>query len=114
MENSANLYKTPHNVASDQGLHCLLTGFSNDQNNQNDQNRIKWQNRPDTPEMTNGQLKIPSVYNGLMVMHDTPAILKSRATAVQLLLPSGKKTSSMLRSLYFKQHNLCSLWFLVT
>ena len=36
-----------HNVASDQGLHCLLTGFSM-------KNRIKTQNRPNTPKMTNG------------------------------------------------------------
>ena len=37
----------PHGVASDQGLHCLLTGFSI-------KNRIKTKNRPDTPKMTNG------------------------------------------------------------
>ena len=37
----------PHHVASDQGLHCLLTGFSI-------KNRIKQQNRPDTPKMTYG------------------------------------------------------------
>ena len=39
---------TPHNVASDQDLHCLLTGFS-----------IK--NRPDTPKMTNGLVQHKTV-----------------------------------------------------
>ena len=33
----------PHNVASDQGLHCRLTGFSI-------KNRIKVTNRPNTPK----------------------------------------------------------------
>ena len=28
LANSADPNQTPHNVASDQGLHCLLTGFS--------------------------------------------------------------------------------------
>ena len=38
----------PHDVASDQGLHCLLIGFSI-------QNRIKvTKNSPDTPKMTTG------------------------------------------------------------
>ena len=36
----------PHNVASDQGLHCLLTGFSI-------KNGIKV-TRPDMPKMTTG------------------------------------------------------------
>ena len=36
-----------YNVASDQDLQCLLTGFSI-------KDRIKVTNRPDTPNMTNG------------------------------------------------------------
>ena len=37
----------PHNVASDQGLYCLLTEFFI-------KNRLKVKNRPDAPKMTNG------------------------------------------------------------
>ena len=44
--NSADPDQTPHNVASDQGLQCLLTGFCI-------KNRIKATIRPDTPKMTN-------------------------------------------------------------
>ena len=40
----------PHNVASDQGLHCSLTGFSI-------KKRIKVTNRPNTPKMTNGLIQ---------------------------------------------------------
>ena len=45
----------PHNVASDQGLQCLLTGFSI--------KKIEYrqQNRPDTPKMTNGLIKYITV-----------------------------------------------------
>ena len=45
--NSADPDQTPHNVASDQDLHCLLTGFSI-------KTRKKGQKTPDTPKMTNG------------------------------------------------------------
>ena len=50
-------------VASDQDLHCLLTGISI-------KNKIKAINRPDTPKMTNGQAQYikkwkSPVYNGL-------------------------------------------------
>ena len=50
----------PHNVASDQGLHCLLTGFSI-------KNEYRQQNRPDTPKMTNGLVQhiTVEVYKGL-------------------------------------------------
>ena len=37
-------------MASDQGLHCLLTGFPM-------KNRIKMTNGPDTPKMTNGLIQ---------------------------------------------------------
>ena len=40
----------PHNVASDQGLHCLLTRFSI-------KNRIKVENRPNTPKMINRHIQ---------------------------------------------------------
>ena len=43
--NSVDLDKTQHNVASDQGLQCLLTIDK------------KQQNRPDTPEMTTGPVQ---------------------------------------------------------
>ena len=39
--------QTPHYVASEQGLHCLLTGFSI-------KIEQKRQNRPDISKMTNG------------------------------------------------------------
>ena len=42
LANSADPDQKPDDVASDQGLHCLLTGFSV-------KNRIKATNRPDTP-----------------------------------------------------------------
>ena len=45
-KDSADPDQMPHNVASDQGLHCLLTGFSI-------KNEIKATNRPDTPKMKN-------------------------------------------------------------
>ena len=45
--NSADPDQTPHNVASDQGLHCLLTEFSIT-------NKVKKRNRSDTPKMTIG------------------------------------------------------------
>ena len=38
--------RTPHDVASDQGLHCLISGFSK-------KNELKRQNRPDIPKITN-------------------------------------------------------------
>ena len=43
---SANPDQTPQDVASAQGLHCLLTGFSI-------KNRTTRQNIPDTPKKTN-------------------------------------------------------------
>ena len=46
LANSADPDQMPHNVASDQGLHCLLTGFSVE-------NGIKAKNSPDTPKITN-------------------------------------------------------------
>ena len=46
LANSADPDQTSHNVASDQSLYCLLTGFSI-------KNRIKRQNRPNTFKMTN-------------------------------------------------------------
>ena len=60
--NSAEPDQMPHNVASDQGLHCLLTGFSI-------KNRIKAQNGPNTlkrqMDLSNIYLwKSPPVYNG--------------------------------------------------
>ena len=48
--NSADSDQMPHSVASDQGLHCLLTGFSI-------KNKIKATNRPNTPKMTNGLIQ---------------------------------------------------------
>ena len=47
---SADTDQVPHNVASDQRLYCLLTGFSI-------KTRIKARNRPDTPKLTNGLLQ---------------------------------------------------------
>ena len=44
--NSADPDQTPHDVASDQGLHSLLTGYPN-------KNRTKAKNRPDTSKMAN-------------------------------------------------------------
>ena len=43
--NSADPDQTPHDVASDQGLHCWLTGFSikNVQKRQNRSEPLKWQ-----------------------------------------------------------------------
>ena len=41
----------PQNVASDQDLHCLLTGIST-------QNRIKWKSTPDTPKIGNGLIRL--------------------------------------------------------
>ena len=48
--NSADPDQMPHNVASDQGLQCLLTGFSI-------KNLIKVTNRPGNPRMTNGLIQ---------------------------------------------------------
>ena len=47
MTNTADPDQTPHNVASYQGLSCLLTGFSI-------KHRIKAQNQTNTPKITNG------------------------------------------------------------
>ena len=48
--NSADPDQMPHNVASDQGLHCLLTGFSI-------KNTLKVTNRLDTLKRTNGLIQ---------------------------------------------------------
>ena len=50
----------PHNVASDLGLHCWLTGFSIT-------NRIKATIRPDTPKMTNGLIQHITVEESISI-----------------------------------------------
>ena len=50
----------PHNVASDQGLHCLLTGFSI-------KYRIKATNKPDIPKMTNGLVQHITVEESISI-----------------------------------------------
>ena len=55
--NRADPNQTPYNVASDQGLHSLLTGFSI-------KNNIKAKNRPDTPKMKNGLVQNIRVEGG--------------------------------------------------
>ena len=47
LANLADPDQMPYHVASDQGLHCLLTGLSI-------KNRIKAKSGHDTPKMTNG------------------------------------------------------------
>ena len=48
--NSADQDQTPHNVVSDQVLHCSLIGFSI-------QNRLKATTRHGIPKMTNGPVQ---------------------------------------------------------
>ena len=85
MENSADPDLMPHNVASNQGLHCLLTGFSI-------KNRIKPQNRSDAPKMTNR-----------LIQH----ITVEESTSIQWVKHLGLLNTVLADSVLMLLHLLC-------
>ena len=74
----------PHNVASDQGLHCLLTGFSI-------KDRIKAKHIPDTTKMTNGPVQHITVEESTSIQWGNSSITLVDSHILVLYL-SGYKT----------------------
>ena len=89
----------PHDVVSDQGQHCLLTGLSI-------KNRIKATNRPDNPKMTNRLVQHITVEESISIQEvngNTPG----EATLPFSLMPplsednSERKKKCFTRSKFF-------------
>ena len=80
--NSADPDLASH-VASNQGLHCLLTGFSI-------KNRIKRQNRSDTPKMTNELVQHITVEESISIQRVSKGI--SYSVHTKNILPINGST----------------------